>query len=103
MRESLLPIANLIIGIRPFPLVLQRVKSDKPNADRGRGGDCLKNLAGQVGDDEPRDVRSRWRLRKQGARGELRVCGRRGGRWLAVDHVGGGSQNASGAVTRTCG
>jgi hypothetical protein len=38
MRESLLPIANLIIGIRPFPLVLQRVKSDKPNAARERGG-----------------------------------------------------------------
>ena len=38
MRESLLPIANLIIGIRPFPLVLQRVKSDKPNAAGGGGG-----------------------------------------------------------------
>ena len=51
MRESLLPIANLIIGIRPFPLVLQRVKSDKPNAARGRGGglqESLKNLAGRL-------------------------------------------------------
>ena len=38
MHESLLPIANLIIGIRPFSLVLQRVKSDKPNAAGGGGG-----------------------------------------------------------------